>query len=137
MTPHDPAPPRRGSERRGASDSSKDHRRSIGAAGLARVGTSGEIKIGPRRPSKLLATTRPERSEAKRPHLPSDPTETLQGIHHDTPYGRQKPLLRSRTVHGTEINPQSTRGCLGAGLRIRYPLVGPFWTPQARETLPG
>ncbi|EJK47173.1 hypothetical protein THAOC_32004 [Thalassiosira oceanica] len=51
MTPHDPAPPRRGSERRGASDSSKDHRRSIGAAGSARVGTSGEIKIGPRRPS--------------------------------------------------------------------------------------
>ncbi|EJK63866.1 hypothetical protein THAOC_15453 [Thalassiosira oceanica] len=44
--PHDPAPPRRGSERLGAGDTSKDHRRSIGAAGSAWVGTSGEIKIG-------------------------------------------------------------------------------------------
>ncbi|EJK63636.1 hypothetical protein THAOC_15696 [Thalassiosira oceanica] len=49
--PHDPAPPRHGSERLGAGDTSKDRRRSIGAAGSARVGTSGEIKIGPRRPS--------------------------------------------------------------------------------------
>ncbi|EJK55200.1 hypothetical protein THAOC_25091 [Thalassiosira oceanica] len=49
--PHVPAPPRRGSERCGARDSSKDHRRSIGAAGSATIGTSGEIKIQPRRPS--------------------------------------------------------------------------------------
>ena len=41
-----PASPRRGSERLGAGDTSKDRRRSIGAAGSARVGTSGEIKIG-------------------------------------------------------------------------------------------
>ncbi|EJK45056.1 hypothetical protein THAOC_36353 [Thalassiosira oceanica] len=49
--PHVPAPPRRGSERCGARDSSKDHRRSIGAAGSATIGTLGEIKIQPRRPS--------------------------------------------------------------------------------------
>ncbi|EJK48214.1 hypothetical protein THAOC_33010 [Thalassiosira oceanica] len=49
--PHVPAPPRRGSERCGARDSSKDHRLSIGAAGSATIGTSGEIKIRPRRPS--------------------------------------------------------------------------------------
>ncbi|EJK51989.1 hypothetical protein THAOC_28785 [Thalassiosira oceanica] len=50
-TPHVRAPPCRGSERRGASETSKDHRRSIGATGLARIGTLGEIKIQPRRPS--------------------------------------------------------------------------------------
>ncbi|EJK48970.1 hypothetical protein THAOC_32193 [Thalassiosira oceanica] len=43
--PPDPTPCR-GSERLGAGDTSKDHRRSTGAAGSARVGTSGEIKIG-------------------------------------------------------------------------------------------
>ncbi|EJK71749.1 hypothetical protein THAOC_06783, partial [Thalassiosira oceanica] len=50
--PHVPALPRRGSERLGAGDASTQgpHRQSIGAAGSARVGTLGEIKIGPWRP---------------------------------------------------------------------------------------
>ena len=49
-TPHVRLPPRRGSEHSGARVSPTDHRRSIGAAGSARIGTSGEIKIRPRRP---------------------------------------------------------------------------------------
>ena len=50
-TPHVRLPPRRGSEHSGAGDPSNDHRGSIGGAGSARVGTSGEVKIRPRRPS--------------------------------------------------------------------------------------
>ncbi|EJK49026.1 hypothetical protein THAOC_32134, partial [Thalassiosira oceanica] len=49
MTPHVPAPPCRGSERRGAIDQSKDHGRSIGDAGSARIGTSDEDYCPPRR----------------------------------------------------------------------------------------
>ena len=50
-TPHVRLPPRRGSEQSGARGQPKDHRRSIGSAGSARVGTSGEVKTRPRRPS--------------------------------------------------------------------------------------
>ena len=50
-TPHVRLPPRRGLVQSGARDPSNDHRGSIGCAGSARIGTSGEIKIRPRRPS--------------------------------------------------------------------------------------
>ena len=52
-TPHSGSLPAvRGSEHSGARDPSTDHRGSIGSAGSARVGTSGEVmKTRPRRPS--------------------------------------------------------------------------------------